>query len=808
MLIAQNAKPLLVWLLRHWPLVLIVVVWIALFWQMNTGQTVVGFRDTAYLYYPLFQSIDQQWAAGQIPLWNPLCDLGHPVVGDGTSSVFYPGKLIFLLRFLEYHVRFGWYISLHVLLAAINCYLLSLRLRASHTGAGLAAFAYAFGGSVLFQTVNVVYLVSAAWLPLAMMFVLQMFRRRGCAAAVRAGIAGAMMILGGDPQMAYVIALVAVGLLLWRQVFHRRLAGHGMRAAILKIGIARLSVMAATMFLLAAIQILPTWVWSQQSVRANPLNSAESRAHENATYEFSQPPWSLAELIFPNISGKPFPINRRWTDQFPAADRMWTPSIYVGLVTLILAVGAIRFRGPRRRQRFLTVTAIFFGIGSFGWYGPVWLIEEIAGGFGQDKVSDLPPWFGGLYWLMTVMLPKFAMFRYPAKLFVVTSLMICVLAGTGLQCRRSMRSSAWPMLVALACVVFLLVLQFTGTEKWFRNPSGSAMFGPLDLEGAQKAIQNSLIHSLIASTVLVVLYSRSLRAAWPALLFSLAIVEVLTANHWLVPQIASKHFSRPSWRAPRVESDELVDNPRLHFAVSQQVMWYLGSSPRRLTEIIDWQRRSLHPKHHLASDVGLVGSFSSIEHPTNMRFRAHLTYGGLVPEGTSLILEMEKTTFWINGTISQRWHGGPVDAQLDLTESVRVVTAEPHDRWSELSINALEFMPLRDDCAWQYDNNESGRVALTVECDRPTDLLYSTLPCSGWRVNVVDLDRETELADARIDAGDFFLGARLPAGRFRVTFEYWPLEFWIGLWVSVASWIGLAAWAAAHVHSVGSSRNR
>ena len=54
------------------------------------GQTVVGFRDSASLYFPMFEAIDAAWAEGKVPLWNPFCNFGMPLVADGTSSVFYP----------------------------------------------------------------------------------------------------------------------------------------------------------------------------------------------------------------------------------------------------------------------------------------------------------------------------------------------------------------------------------------------------------------------------------------------------------------------------------------------------------------------------------------------------------------------------------------------------------------------------------------------------------------------------------------------------------------------------------------------
>ena len=155
-------------LARFWPVLLIGGAWLWIFWPMMAGEQVVGFRDSAYLYYPLFKWIDAQWAAGEIPLWNPYCNFGMPVVADGTSSVFYPGKLVFFCWFLSYPARYGIYLAMHVPLAAVGTYWFARTLRFNRSGATLAAFSFAFGGSVLFQVTNVIYLVSAAWLPFAL----------------------------------------------------------------------------------------------------------------------------------------------------------------------------------------------------------------------------------------------------------------------------------------------------------------------------------------------------------------------------------------------------------------------------------------------------------------------------------------------------------------------------------------------------------------------------------------------------------------------------------------------------------------
>ena len=109
-----------------------------------------------------------------------------PVVADATSTVFYPGKLLFALP-VEFAQCYVWYTILHLLLAAMGAYHLTRcwhraplagacdtardgsaeqsalvppdRQPLSRPAAGLCAVAYAFSGAVLFQYCNVVFLV-------------------------------------------------------------------------------------------------------------------------------------------------------------------------------------------------------------------------------------------------------------------------------------------------------------------------------------------------------------------------------------------------------------------------------------------------------------------------------------------------------------------------------------------------------------------------------------------------------------------------------------------------------------------------
>ena len=188
-------------------LLLLALPLLGIFAPALTGRSSFAFRDAAFYYHPMFEYARQEWGAGRIPLWNPYENLGVPLVAENTSSVFYPGKLLFVLP-LDYTLLYNWYVVAHVALAAWTSYRLARHFGASGQGAALAALSYAFCGNVVFQVCNVVFLVGAAWLPLALLAADRMLCERAAASAVGLGTVLALMVLGGDPQLAYTVVVV------------------------------------------------------------------------------------------------------------------------------------------------------------------------------------------------------------------------------------------------------------------------------------------------------------------------------------------------------------------------------------------------------------------------------------------------------------------------------------------------------------------------------------------------------------------------------------------------------------------------
>ena len=169
-----------------------------------------AYRDVGYFYYPLFEQIQTEWERGRLPLWDPFENLGQPLAGNPTSSVFYPGKAIFFLAsagFADFNACFSLYVVGHVALAFFGVFWLTRRLRISRAGAVLAGLSYSFSGPILFQYSNVVFLVGAAWLPFLALFSFDFFASATFGgklkSALNLSVAQALAILGGEPQIVY-----------------------------------------------------------------------------------------------------------------------------------------------------------------------------------------------------------------------------------------------------------------------------------------------------------------------------------------------------------------------------------------------------------------------------------------------------------------------------------------------------------------------------------------------------------------------------------------------------------------------------
>ena len=388
----------------------------------------LAYRDFSDFYYPLYQRVQQEWEAGRLPLWASEENGGTPMLGNPTSAVLYPGKLIYAA--LPYPWAAKIYVVAHVLLAFGAMAALLRHWEVSAVGATLGGLAYAFGAPVLTQYSNVVFLVGAAWMPLGFLFADGWVRLRRPRALAGLAAVLTMQVLGGDPEAAYLTALAAGGYALGRAVVGDR------PGRVRRLALAALAILAAYGCLLglevASVPVVtgeiskevarPRWLPSPSSAsligwvvagsvvlvrwRARPgrrdlegsllgllgagvlavaLAGAQlvpalefirqsPRGEPSARFDIyghSIHPARLVEWAWPWAFGSTAGRDRKWLTALPptADHRIWMTSIYLGGLTLVLASAAGGFGGGPAARGWMTAVAmvgVLAGFGSFG----------------------------------------------------------------------------------------------------------------------------------------------------------------------------------------------------------------------------------------------------------------------------------------------------------------------------------------------------------------------------------------------------------------------------------------------------------
>ncbi|MAT12812.1 MAG: hypothetical protein CMM02_17600 [Rhodopirellula sp.] len=593
------------------------------------------FRDAGHYYYPSFHFEHELWNHGTVPLWSHLDDLGRPFAADSSTSIFYPVKLLFWLP-LSFPNCVLLYLITHLILAGLNTYYLARRWRATASGAALASLSFCVGGAVLTQHSNIIYLVSAAWLPLAVSLSLDLIEKQDAKKSLAClAVTLALMILGGDPQMALHVMLLIPLLYL----FAGKTSNHNRQPKkIPKRKVARRMVITGIIaFGLAAIQILPTYTltknanrnlrsasrttfeWIADQVTGNEVpnnifKGRRSSEHHGQLYQFSLAPWQITELAFPNITGKLYPQRQRWTFLLEDNPRTWYPSIYQGILPLLFALSIFGL-GKNAQHKQLSRMILFTILASLGAFGIGWLITTLSGA--KPVASET----GGVYWFLCNVVPGYIQFRYPAKWFILASLLIAILAGVGFDTvnkdtERRRTIFNWSMVGLCAALLTCYPLLSQLLTKSLVNSPPDSFLGPAASQGVKRDLLQAAIQPLVIVLAFIVTTKlvRQEKAKTTIVLILLA-ADLLFANSWLFSSASSYHWDAIS-PIEQLVKDSTKQVPtriyRTRLSNWNPPSFAKQSSAQRQREAILWDRRSLRPRMHLLSDIQLLDANASI----------------------------------------------------------------------------------------------------------------------------------------------------------------------------------------------------
>ncbi|MDR3633289.1 MAG: hypothetical protein P4L84_05585 [Isosphaeraceae bacterium] len=425
------------------------------------------------------------------------------------------------------------------------------------------------------------------------------------------------------PWMPYVPPAVAaawglVGLVLlarWRRSGPRAVLGP------MLLGLAAAGLLAGA---LAAAQLVPVAEFTGLTARA-----AGEGPHD--IYPFSLAPIRLVELVWPNPFGTNFAGNRNWlplVPQTPGGSKIWVPSLYLGGSALVFALAALGFRNGPPWRAWLSAIALVCLFAALGeTTSPLWWARyapQVRAYVGPHDPSDVTSirqdlWLrdgdGSFYWFLATVVPGFRQFRYPSKLLSFTALAVAGLAGIGWDRTATGRNRRAVGLatgaIGLSAVAFVAAWTQHGAilRELSRRAEGFHMaFGPIDCTGALAETLRSLLHAALVSAALLVLLARlrreGLRVRHEVFLLVLASADLALANaRYVLTAPQSLFETRPDVARRLAEAEQADPSPgpyRVHrVPIWEPPRWYEEASPRRVLDLVEWERATIQPKYGL-----------------------------------------------------------------------------------------------------------------------------------------------------------------------------------------------------------------
>jgi len=297
-------------------------------------------QDIGRVYYPVANLLRQVLVSlDPSPLvWNPNLGAGFPLIADGVSTPFSPLQwpLLGLLspaRALTAGLFIG-YLGSALAMAA-----LALALDLSRPASLIAGASYGWCGFAVGHSVHVNVVAGLPFLPLCLLFLERASRGAAARNVTLAGVSWGLLCLSGHPQVALMAAALATGFALLR--FWPRPAPP--KALLRPAGWTLLFLLIGAG--LSAAYYLPMAELAGQSVRPESgLSHAQAVAYSL--------PWPhLVTLVSPFFFFDPR-VGGYWGAWNPAE-----MAFYVGLPTLVLAIGALRLRLREPLVRFLVAVS-------------------------------------------------------------------------------------------------------------------------------------------------------------------------------------------------------------------------------------------------------------------------------------------------------------------------------------------------------------------------------------------------------------------------------------------------------------------
>jgi hypothetical protein len=424
--------------------------------------------DCNLSYYPRRFVLHETWREGSIPFWNPYSFCGTPFLADVQAGVLYPPNWV-LLPWSPAE-QLGWFLFLHVAWGGIGVLLLARRAGAPIGIAALAGTAFGLNGYFVKHFGQLTFLATAAWLPWVILAGLVLADRPSVGRTMWLALAGALLFLAGQPQIALLGAYATLGVVATSLLVSRSGEGEAAKSPLpVVIAVAGAGAIA---LLLVSAQLLPTLDLASRSARAVlPYSTVISGAFH---------PVDVIRFVVPEFFGTPL-TGDEWSPLFPRGDgfymRNQLNSVFAGTPVFLLALWGMT--GPRTRRAALPFTVLF--------------IVSVLVAFGSPLARLAYEMFPGF---------RFSRIDRAGSLVVLAQLVPAALGAADLTRARGAGRRVFGSggLVLVVAGVWLVARAGTSMPEWL-GPEwlGAGPPAALDAESAARLLRRTQVAGLFAA---------------------------------------------------------------------------------------------------------------------------------------------------------------------------------------------------------------------------------------------------------------------------------------------------------------------
>ena len=713
-----------------------------------------------------------------------MLGMGAPLIANYQSALFYPPYWLYFLTYVLGGIGWmAWTQSLivvaHLILAGLGMAALSRRLGMGRLAQTISGLAFSMSGYLVarawFASIN----AAVAWLPWVMLLAYDLTRERDRRTVLKLGLVMGMQLLAGHAQTSwYTLLLAGLWVAFWggQYALNQNLKSRFLGAfqSVVRLGWAILWGVG-----IAAVQLFPTAVYLLQSQRAGAVDM-------QFALNYSFWPWRFLDLLAPGLFGSPV------TGDYWGYGNFWEDAVYVGMLPILLVIGvllnllikSIR-RSDIKRSRTLN-PAIELRAGYlrstlvFTLFGII-LISFI---FALGKNTPVYPW---LY----EHIPTFDMFQAPTRISIWAVFSLALLAGMGAENWRKPEGRAlyWTRLGTAGAFAVSL-----GAGLAFL---GMGDVGPTFIRATALAGLWALGAGVLTLTKPEKESTTGASRWWSWAVVAWVAADVLVAGWGLNPAIDLEFYTQRNAAVDVIEKS--IGEGRLYLSSDHEDTLkyerFLRFDHFDPGENWDDLRAVSLPNLNILDGIPSANNFDPF---VPERFAKWMGSLELVDgsKAESLFDLMGVTV--VERLDEARGLGVRFDPRANANRLRWVPCAvnakDAQDAWQQVFLGEIDFENIvilegveptqRSHCKpaqgqVHLEDEHSNMLLIKVETDSAGWVVLSDVWYLGWRAFVDDDSAQIHQANY------LFRAVEVPQGIHQVRIEYQPLEFYVGLVISV-----------------------